>query len=155
MSAPSAKPRRPAVLLDTGERLLPFPLPAGRTERLKIGLPQRPAELCSCRLRLRPRGACAQQRVPPHLRGSAAGPGSAAAAPRALRGSARGSLGGAGGGEARSCPGAHRERVSDPAYKLQQRRAVSHLNVCQLRSALQAPPDHWTSASKARVIRPL
>lgn len=58
-----------------------------------------------------------------------------------------GSLGGAGGVRARSHPGVHRGRGWDPAYKLQQRRAVSHLNVSQLRSPLQAPPDHWTSAS--------
>lgn len=103
--SPSAKPRRPGVLLDTDERLLPFSLPEGRIERLKFCLPQRPAELRSCRTRLRPRCECAQ-------RGASRLTCAAAAAPRRGPARRRRLLGGA-WGSAGLCPAGHSaERVA-------------------------------------------
>lgn len=105
-ASPPAKPRRPGVLLDTGQQLLPLPLSEGRTESLKFCPPQTLAELA----------AAGPVRVPAHLRGggSVAGLGSVAVAPRRGLGLCGAlsdwSLGGAGGVGARSCPGVHRER---------------------------------------------
>ena len=156
-SPPCGHSYTPFIFFLETECFLNFPLhtasfscphPGGRRKALRFCLPHRPAKRDPSALPLRVRGP-AQQR-PAHLRGVGCSSGARlGGGSSAGRGGAErcGSLGGAGGVRARSHPGVHRGRGWDPAYKLQQRRAVSHLNVSQLRSPLQAPPDHWTSAS--------